>query len=153
MVTTYPDKSIYRRKRKRSFCKTYSLSLTRINLNFCSILNKLIWVSIAYRWQVVYMKDKMTFMKVFDGSYKMEPIYVDSESLCKQRLPKSREEYRKCSGGQGKIASKVTMDQYFQPSSLLNLPPLSWNIRGITIKTTKDLIEDFQYKGISIRGT
>ncbi|CAH8253341.1 unnamed protein product [Arabidopsis lyrata] len=70
-----------------------------------------------------YKKQKMKFMKVFEGSYKVEPIYVDSESLCKNKEPKSPEEYKKCSGGQGKIASKVTMDQYFQPYPLFNLPP------------------------------
>ncbi|KFK44435.1 hypothetical protein AALP_AA1G256300 [Arabis alpina] len=101
---------------------------------------------------VVYMKKKMLFMKVFDGRYKVEPVYVDSERLCKHKLPKSREEYRKCSSGQGKIASKVTMDQYFQPSSFFNLPPLSWYIRGITIKTTKDLVQDFQITSLAIRG-
>ncbi|CAA7036019.1 unnamed protein product [Microthlaspi erraticum] len=101
---------------------------------------------------VVYMKNKMKFMKVFDGAYKVEPIYVDSERLCKRRLPKSREEYKKCSGGQGRIASKVTMDQFFQPSSLFNLPPLSWYVRNFTIKFTKDLLEDLQDRSAIIRG-
>ncbi|CAH2033726.1 unnamed protein product, partial [Thlaspi arvense] len=100
---------------------------------------------------VVYMKDKMKFMKVFEGKYKVEPIYVDSARFCKQIKPKNREEYRKCSGGQGRIASKVVMDQYFQPSSLYNLPPLSWYIRGITIKTTTNLLEDLQDRGLMIR--
>ena len=56
-------------------------------------------------------------MKVFEGSYKVEPIYVDFERLCNQKEPKSPEEYKKCSGGQGKIASKVTMDQIFSAIS------------------------------------
>ncbi|XP_010477644.1 PREDICTED: uncharacterized protein LOC104756716 [Camelina sativa] len=100
----------------------------------------------------VYMKNKMKFMKTFEGSWKVEPVYVDSERLCKNMKPKSREEYQKCSGGQGRIASKVTMEQTFQPSTLLNLPPLSWYIRKITIKITKDLVQDLQDRGAIIRG-
>ncbi|KAL9307140.1 hypothetical protein AtEden1_Chr1g0026271 [Arabidopsis thaliana] len=62
-----------------------------------------------------YKKEKMMFMKVFEGNYKVEPLYVDSVRLCKNKEPKSFQEYKTCSGGQGRIASKVTMDQYFQP--------------------------------------
>ncbi|ESQ34418.1 hypothetical protein EUTSA_v10008137mg [Eutrema salsugineum] len=98
-----------------------------------------------------YKKEKIMFMKVFEGNYKVEPIYVDSERLCGQRLPKSREEYKRCSGGQGKIASKVTLNQYFQPYPLFNLPPVSWYIRGITIKTTKNLLLSVQKVATSIR--
>ncbi|CAA7036040.1 unnamed protein product [Microthlaspi erraticum] len=98
-----------------------------------------------------YKKEKLKFMKVFEGSYKVEPIYVDSERLCKQRLPKSREEYKQCSGGQGKIASKVTMDQYFKPYPPFNLPPLSWFVRGITIKTTKSLLKMVQHVATRVR--
>ncbi|EOA39372.1 hypothetical protein CARUB_v10012439mg, partial [Capsella rubella] len=87
-----------------------------------------------------YKKKKVKFMKVFEGRWKVEPLFIDSERLCKQIEPKSREEYRKCSGGRGRIASKVTIDQYFEPSSPLNLPPFSWFIRRITIKTNKNLI-------------
>ncbi|XP_010477665.1 PREDICTED: uncharacterized protein LOC104756732 isoform X2 [Camelina sativa] len=98
-----------------------------------------------------YKKEKMMFMKVFEGSWKIEPLYVDSERLCKEREPKSREEYKRCSGGQGKVASKVTMDQYFQPYSFLNLPPSSWYIRRITIKTTKRLLKQIQDASIMFR--
>lgn len=90
-------------------------------------------------------------MKVFEGSWKVEPDFVDSERLCKPRMPKSREEYKICSGGQGKVGSKVTMEQIFQPYSLLNLPPVSWIIRGITIKTTKNLLEDLRKAGTTLR--
>lgn len=93
----------------------------------------------------------MILMKVFEGSWKVEPDYVDQERLCKPRLPKSRKEYKICSGGQGKVGSKVIMEQIFQPSSLLNLPPVSWIIRGITIRTTKILLEDLRKAGTSLR--
>ncbi|XP_006416064.2 uncharacterized protein LOC18992590 [Eutrema salsugineum] len=98
-----------------------------------------------------YKKEKMMFMKVFEGNWKVEPLYVDQERLCKHMLPKTREEYKKCSGGQGKVASKVTVDQYFQPYSLLNIPPVSWYIRGITIKTTKTLLQILQIKSVIFR--
>jgi len=93
----------------------------------------------------------MMFMKVFEGSYKVEPVYVDSVRLCKNKKPKSVDEYKKCSGGQGKIASKVTMDQYFQPYPPFNLPPFSWFIRDITIKNTKSVLERLQSWSFSIR--
>lgn len=35
-------------------------------------------------------KEKMMFMEVFKGSYKAELIDIDSERLCKHKLPKSR---------------------------------------------------------------
>ncbi|KAL9307134.1 hypothetical protein AtEden1_Chr1g0026211 [Arabidopsis thaliana] len=98
-----------------------------------------------------YKKEKMMFMKVFEGSYKVEPVYVDSVRLCKNKKPKSVDEYKKCSGGQGKIASKVTMDQYFQPYPPFNLPPFSWFIRDITIKNTKSVLERLQSWSFSIR--
>uniref|UniRef100_M4D7C1 DUF220 domain-containing protein n=1 Tax=Brassica campestris TaxID=3711 RepID=M4D7C1_BRACM len=98
-----------------------------------------------------YKKEKMMFMKVFEGNYKVEPIFVDSERLCKHRLPKTREEYKKCSDGQGKIASKVIMNQYFQPSPPFNLPPFSWYINGITIRTTKTLLQMIELSTVTFR--
>ncbi|CAA7018276.1 unnamed protein product [Microthlaspi erraticum] len=91
-----------------------------------------------------YKKVKMMYMKVLEGSWKVEPLYIDSERLCKQTEPKNVREYRKCSGGQGRIASKVTMEEIFKPSFPLNIPPVSWIIRGIIIKTTKILLEDLR---------
>lgn len=84
-------------------------------------------------------------MKVFEGSWKMEPLYVDQERLCKSRSRiSSEDEYKKCSGGKGRIGSKVTMEHIFQPSSLLNVSPISWFIRGIAVKVTKTLIQDLR---------
>lgn len=90
-------------------------------------------------------------MKVFEGSWKVEPPFVDQERLCKNKLPESRREYKKCSGGQGKVGSKVTMEQFFQPSSPFNMSPVSWFIRGITIKITKALLEDLRKAGTTFR--
>ncbi|XP_018461549.1 uncharacterized protein LOC108832577 [Raphanus sativus] len=98
-----------------------------------------------------YKKEKVMFMKVFQGNFKVEPIYIDQERLCKKRLPKSLEEYKKCSGDQGKIASKLTVNQYFGLYPPFNLPPLSWYIRGNTIKTSKNLLKALQNTAKSIR--
>ncbi|ESQ34423.1 hypothetical protein EUTSA_v10008632mg [Eutrema salsugineum] len=97
-----------------------------------------------------YKKEEMMYMKVFEGSWKVEPLYADQERLCKSRSRTSEEEYRKCSGGQGRIGSKVTVEQIFQPSSLLNMPPVSWFMRLITIRTTKALLEDLRQYVIDI---
>ncbi|CAH8263912.1 unnamed protein product [Arabidopsis lyrata] len=91
-----------------------------------------------------FKKKKMMYMKVFEGSWKVEPLYADQERLCKSRSRINGEEYKKCSGGKGRIGSKVTMEQIFQPCSLLNVPPISWFIREITIKTFKNLLEDLR---------
>ncbi|CAH8387742.1 unnamed protein product [Eruca vesicaria subsp. sativa] len=87
-----------------------------------------------------YKKERVIFMKEFKGNYKVEPIFVDKERLCKKKTPMTREEYKKCSGGKGKIASKLTIDQFYKPYPPFNLPPLSWLIRGLTIKTSKSLL-------------
>jgi len=86
----------------------------------------------------------MMYMKVFEGRWKVEPLYADQERLCKSRSRINEEEYKKCSDGKGRIGSKVTMEQIFQPCSLLNVPPISWFIREITIKTIKNLLEDLR---------
>ncbi|XP_013600042.1 PREDICTED: uncharacterized protein LOC106307594 [Brassica oleracea var. oleracea] len=98
-----------------------------------------------------YKKGKVILMKEFHGNYKVEPIYVDQERLCKKRLPKSPEEYKKCSGGQGRIGSKLTINHYFQPYRPFNIPPLSWFIRGNTIKTSKKLLNGIQDLASSFR--
>ncbi|KAG2318736.1 hypothetical protein Bca52824_011949 [Brassica carinata] len=98
-----------------------------------------------------YKKEKVMLMKVFKGDYKVEPIYVDQKRLCKKRLPKSREEYKKCSDGQGRIGSKLTINQYFEPYPPFNIPPLSWFIRGITIKTSKKLLNALQQLAFNLR--
>ncbi|KAL0705056.1 hypothetical protein Bca4012_071481 [Brassica carinata] len=56
----------------------------------------------AYYWND---RNAMEFLDTFKGSYSVEPVYVDAERLCKNMTP--REEYRKCSGGKGLIASKA----------------------------------------------
>ncbi|CDY25796.1 BnaA07g09860D [Brassica napus] len=59
-----------------------------------------------------YKKVKVKHMKVFEGSWKIQPLYVDQERLCKSKSRIRR------------IGSKVTMEHIFQPSPLLNVPPI-----------------------------
>ncbi|KAG7647355.1 hypothetical protein AtNW77_Chr1g0026491 [Arabidopsis thaliana] len=98
-----------------------------------------------------YKQETTMFMKVFEGCWKVEPLFID-EHLCDRSKPKSQKDYHSCSNGRGRIGSKVTMDQMFQPSALLTPPPLSWYIRGITIKTTESMIEDLFAEATRLRG-
>uniref|UniRef100_A0A1J3IME5 DUF220 domain-containing protein n=1 Tax=Noccaea caerulescens TaxID=107243 RepID=A0A1J3IME5_NOCCA len=98
-----------------------------------------------------YKQESTMFMKVFEGCWRVEPLFID-EHLCETRKPKTREDYDSCSNGRGRIGSKVTMDQMFQPSAILTPPPLSWYVRGITIKITESMIEDLRAEAARIRG-
>ncbi|CAA7014338.1 unnamed protein product [Microthlaspi erraticum] len=83
---------------------------------------------------------KSGFMKRFEGSWKVKPLFVD-EDMCDRLKPKTVEEYNRCTGGKGRIGSKVTLDQLIQPA-IVPPPPISWYLRGITAKTTEMLIND-----------
>ncbi|CAN7127598.1 unnamed protein product [Brassica rapa subsp. narinosa] len=98
-----------------------------------------------------YKQEKTMFMKVFEGCWRVEPLFID-EHLCERLKPKTQEDYDRCTNGRGRIGSKVTMDQMFQPSAILTPPPLSWYIRGITTKTTESMIEDLLAEAARIRG-
>ncbi|XP_056845888.1 uncharacterized protein LOC108810403 isoform X1 [Raphanus sativus] len=98
-----------------------------------------------------YKQEKTMFMKVFEGCWRVEPLFID-EHLCDRLKPKTQEDYDSCTNGRGRVGSKVTMDQMFQPSAILTPPPLSWYIRGITTKTTESMIEDLFAEAARIRG-
>ncbi|CAF1927896.1 hypothetical protein YC2023_058730 [Brassica napus] len=78
----------------------------RINV-FVQVMENLIRIYPAYCRQAYYWNDRnaMEFLDTLKGSNSVEPVYVDAERLCKNMTP--REEYRKCSGGKGLIASKA----------------------------------------------
>ncbi|XVE75035.1 hypothetical protein DITRI_Ditri12bG0065000 [Diplodiscus trichospermus] len=80
------------------------------------------------------------FMKKFEGHWRVEPIFVD-EKTCLPFKPKTWAEYCSCTGGKGRIGSKVSLDQLIQPA-IVPPPPISWYLRGITAKTTEMLIND-----------
>ncbi|KAF2557096.1 hypothetical protein F2Q68_00014854 [Brassica cretica] len=103
---------------------------------------------------VHYQKQQngIRLMENFEGRFTVEPVYVDAERLCKHRKPKSQEEYRKCSGGKGLIASKIKVNQTFRPASPWDLPLVSSYVRRFTVETTKKVAEDFQMRAGDIRG-
>lgn len=92
---------------------------------------------------------KSGFMEKFEGSWKMEPLFVDEE-LCHPFKPKSTAEYVSCTNGRGRIASKLRLEQLIQPT-IVPPPPISWYLRGITTKTTEMLIDDLLAEAARIR--
>ncbi|CAN8235754.1 unnamed protein product [Cochlearia groenlandica] len=92
---------------------------------------------------------KSGFMKRFEGSWKVKPLFVD-EDMCDRLKPKTVEEYNRCTGGKGRIGSKVTLNQLIQPA-VVPPPPISWYLRGITAKTTEMLIHDLLAETARIR--
>ncbi|KAF3431254.1 hypothetical protein FNV43_RR25984 [Rhamnella rubrinervis] len=93
---------------------------------------------------------KTGFMKKFEGSWKVEPLFVD-ERTCLPFEPKTWTEYESCTGGKGRIGSKVSLDQLIQPA-IVPPPPISWYLRGITSRTTEMLINDLLAEAARIRG-
>lgn len=92
---------------------------------------------------------KSGFMEKFEGSWKIDPLFVDEE-LCDPLKPKSLTEYVSCTKGRGRIGSKLRLEQLIQPS-IVPPPPISWYLRGITTKTTEMLINDLLAEASRIR--
>ncbi|GLT50355.1 hypothetical protein SLA2020_238450 [Shorea laevis] len=92
---------------------------------------------------------KTGFMKKFEGCWRLEPIFVD-ENICFPFKPKSWADYTSCTGGKGRVGSKVTLEQLIQPA-LVPPPPISWYVRGITAKTTETMITDLIAEAARIR--
>lgn len=91
-------------------------------------------------------------MKRFEGYWRLEPIYVD-EKICMPFKPKTLSDYEMCTGGEGRIGSRLILEQLLQPT-IMPPPPLSWYLRGITTQTTETLInylfeEVDRVKGVS----
>lgn len=93
---------------------------------------------------------KTGFMKKFEGCWTVEPLFVD-EKACFPFKPKTWPEYCSCSGGKGRLGSKVTLEQLIQPA-IVPPPPISWYLRGITTRTTEMLINDLLAEAARIRG-
>ncbi|XP_057949044.1 uncharacterized protein LOC131144422 isoform X2 [Malania oleifera] len=93
---------------------------------------------------------KTGFMKEFQGLWRVEPVLVD-EKFCFPFKPKTLADYYACTGGKGRIGSKVSLDQLIQPA-IVPPPPISWYLRGITAKTTEMLINDLLAEAARIRG-
>lgn len=99
---------------------------------------------------VKFKQGRTGFMRKFEGCWKIEPIFVDKE-VCLPLHPCSLEEYESCTGGRGRVASAITLDQLIEPA-LLPPPPISWYLRGITSRTTEMLVNDLIAETARLRG-
>jgi len=102
--------------------------------------------------QMKFRQLKPGIMKRFEGFWRLEPIYVD-EKICMPFKPKTLSDYEMCTGGKGRIGSRVILEQLLQPA-IVPPPPLSWYLRGITAQTTETLLnylfeEVDRIKGVS----
>jgi len=93
---------------------------------------------------------KTGFMKKFEGCWRVEPLFVD-EKTCHPFIPKTFADYVDCTGGRGRVGSRVSLEQIIQPA-LVPPPPISWYLRGITSKTSEMLISDLLAEVARIRG-
>ncbi|XP_043707852.1 uncharacterized protein LOC122657135 [Telopea speciosissima] len=101
-------------------------------------------------YSVKFKQGKEGFMKRFEGCWRVDPLFVD-EQLCFPFKPNSWVDYISCTGGKGRVGSRVSLEQLIQPA-LVPPPPISWYLRGITAKTTEMLINDLQAEAGRIRG-
>ncbi|KAJ4974714.1 hypothetical protein NE237_007888 [Protea cynaroides] len=101
-------------------------------------------------YSVKFKQGKEGFMKRFEGCWRVDPLFVD-EKLCFPFKPNSLADYNSCTGGKGRVGSRVSLEQLIQPA-LVPPPPISWYLRGITAKTTEMLINDLQAEAARIRG-
>ncbi|KAJ4836197.1 hypothetical protein Tsubulata_046624 [Turnera subulata] len=93
---------------------------------------------------------KTGFMERFEGIWRVEPVFVD-ETMCYPFKPNSWEDYQSCTGGKGRIGSRVSLEQLIQPA-IVPPPPISWYLRGITSKTTEMIATDLIAEAARIRG-
>lgn len=101
-------------------------------------------------WQMKFKQVKTGFMKKFEGCWTVEPIFVD-ETICHPFEPKTWADYYSCTGGKGRIGSKVSLEQLIQPA-VVPPPPISWYLRGITSRTTEMIVTDLAAEAARIRG-
>ncbi|KAG0489226.1 hypothetical protein HPP92_008041 [Vanilla planifolia] len=98
---------------------------------------------------VKFKQGKSGFMERFEGTWRVEPLFIDEE-LCSSHKPKSWTEYESCSRGKGRVGSIVSLEQLIQPA-FLPPPPISWYLRGITARTTEILMQDLLAEAQRIR--
>lgn len=101
-------------------------------------------------YSMKFKQVKPGFMKRFEGSWKVEPILLD-EKLCHPFKPKTLSEYMSRTQGNGRIGSKVTLQQLVEPA-IVPPPPISWYLRGITTRTVEMLINDLLDEAARIKG-
>ncbi|CAM6041968.1 unnamed protein product [Sphagnum compactum] len=87
---------------------------------------------------VKFQLAKPGFMKQFEGSWKVQPLYVDSDG---GPAPEDNA---------NRVASIVSLQQVVQPA-IVPPPPFKGYVRGITAKTTEDLMHELQAEGRRLR--
>ncbi|XP_042410727.1 uncharacterized protein LOC122000383 [Zingiber officinale] len=102
-------------------------------------------------YTVKFKQGKSGFMKRFEGCWKIEPLFVD-EQMCRPYKPRMWSDYDSCTQGKGRVGSVVSLDQLIQPA-LMPPPPISWYLRGITIRTTEMLVKDLFVEAARLRCT
>lgn len=117
-----------------------------IMLSYCLIFV----VPVGHVCQMKFKQVKTGFMKKFEGCWRVEPLFVD-ETTCHPFIPKTFADYVDCTGGRGRVGSRVSLEQIIQPA-LVPPPPISWYLRGITSKTSEMLISDLLAEAARIRG-
>ncbi|KAG0610286.1 hypothetical protein M758_7G053700 [Ceratodon purpureus] len=80
------------------------------------------------------------FMKQFEGSWKVDPFYVDAQGNPALENAADR------------VASIVHLEQVVQPA-MVPPPPFKSYVRGITTRTTEMLLQDLQAEGKRLRET
>lgn len=85
-----------------------------------------------------YRLARQGFMKQFEGSWKVDPLYVDA-----QGSPSSENEA-------DRVASIVSLEQVVRPA-VVPPPPFKSYVRGITTRTTEMLLQDLQAEGKRLR--
>lgn len=99
---------------------------------------------------MTFKQVKPGFMKKFEGRWKLEPLLLD-ENLCHPFKPKTLSEYMSRTQGNGRIGSKVTLQQLVEPA-IVPPPPISWYLRGITAKTVEMMMNDLLDEAARIKG-
>ncbi|MCO5590733.1 hypothetical protein L7F22_044708 [Adiantum nelumboides] len=85
------------------------------------------------------------FMKKFEGTWDVKPVYVDAPHCKVLQNPGDEPSCRT-----SRVASEVHFRQVLQPI-LVPPPPVSWYIRGISSKQTESLLEDLQAEAKRLR--
>ncbi|MED6143681.1 hypothetical protein PIB30_007979 [Stylosanthes scabra] len=122
----------------------------RVFKNIKEVISREVLVDEGHRQVMKFKQIKTGFMKKFEGCWRVEPLLVDEET-CFPFKPLTKEEYKSCTKGKGRIGSKVTLQQILQPA-IVPPPPISWYLRGITSRTTEMLIHDLLAEAARIRG-
>ncbi|PPD71367.1 hypothetical protein GOBAR_DD31755 [Gossypium barbadense] len=121
----------------------------RVFKNVKEVISREVLIDEGQR-QMRFKQMSTGFMKKFEGYWRVEPFFVDGKT-CFPFKPETWAEYCSCTGGKGRIGSKVSLDQLIQPA-IAPPPPISWYLSGIPAKTTEMLINDLLAEADRLKG-